>query len=98
MVFTDPVLTPLLVIGVFVYYALQSLFSSKEKPYDKERHERFMQWLKEEEEKRSPENIRYQKWLYDHRPDDICNDPQTDCQPKQTAPPKIENKRTIWIF
>lgn len=74
MIFTDSILTPLIVIGAFAYFALKSLsssakgFSEDENKCKKENDE-FIKWFKEQEEKRAPENIRYQKWLYDHRQD-----------------------------
>lgn len=75
----DSVLTPLIVIGVFVYFALKGLGESlnnvKDAPANKMSNgEDFKDWfmrLCEKNRKRDAERLdemRYEKWLYDHRP------------------------------
>jgi hypothetical protein len=65
----DPIFSFLLVVGVFTYYGLKSIGESINKINKKEKksHEEFIKWLREKEIERSPENVRYQNWLYDHR-------------------------------
>ena len=60
----DTILLPLLIIGMVVYYGMKDIGSSPKKSMS---HEEFVKWFREKEIERSPENIRYQKWLYEHR-------------------------------
>lgn len=60
----DPIMMLLVVVGVFAYFGLKGISSSKK---EGKGHEDFIKWFREQEEKRSPENCRYQNWLYDHR-------------------------------
>jgi hypothetical protein len=60
----DPIASLIVVVGVFAYFTLKGSFSSKK---EDKGHEDFIKWFREQEEKRSPDNCRYQNWLYDHR-------------------------------
>lgn len=60
----DPILYTIVVIGALVYFALKGEGSSKKKEMS---DEEFIKWFAEQEAKRTPDYVRYQNWLYDHR-------------------------------
>ena len=60
----DPIVTAIVVVGVFVYFAFKGGGRTKKKD---DSNQDFIKWLREREIERSPENVRYQNWLYDHR-------------------------------
>lgn len=60
----DPIMMLVVVVGVFAYFALKGSVSQKKKTMS---NEDFVKWFSEKEIERSPENVRYQNWLYDHR-------------------------------
>jgi hypothetical protein len=62
----DPIMMLVVVVGVFAYFALKGSVSQKKKTMS---NEEFSEWFRKKELERSPENIRYQKWLYEHRPE-----------------------------
>lgn len=69
----DPFFYPLLFMGILIYFGLKKLFSSENKcdskNYSKQDHEEFMEWYRDFKMKNSPDYLRYQKWLSDHRQD-----------------------------
>ena len=62
----DPIAIAVFVIGVFIYFAVKGSGSAKKGTMS---NEDFSEWFRKKELERSPENIRYQKWLYEHRPE-----------------------------
>lgn len=64
----DSVLTPLIVIGVFVYFALQRANEKLHEVSKEEEEKRWVEFVKDYNLRHDPENIRYQNWLYRHRP------------------------------
>lgn len=60
----DPIMMLVVVVGAFAYFALKSSVSQKKKTMS---NEEFVKWFREKEIERSPENVRYQNWLYNHR-------------------------------
>lgn len=66
MITIDPIMAAVVVIGVFIYFALKGSGSSKKGTMS---NEEFVDWLRKREIERSPENVKYQKWLYEHRQD-----------------------------
>lgn len=61
----DGILLPIIVIGVFVYYALESLFTPSEKKDDRPWSEIAREIQESEAQKK--EVRRYQKWLEEHQ-------------------------------
>ena len=64
MIPIDPIMALVVVVGVFAYFALKGIGSAKKGTMS---NEEFAKWFREKEIERSPENVRYQNWLYDHR-------------------------------
>lgn len=64
MIPIDPIMALVVVVGVFAYFALKGNGSAKKETMS---NEEFAKWFREKEIERSPENVRYQNWLYDHR-------------------------------
>lgn len=64
MIPIDPIMSAVVVIGVFIYFALKGNVSQKKKPMS---NDEFIKWFRQKEIERSPENVRYQKWLYEYR-------------------------------
>lgn len=64
MIAIDPIMAAVVVIVVFIYFALKGSGSSKKETMS---NEEFAEWFWKKELERSSENIRYQKWLYEHR-------------------------------
>ena len=65
MLLYDPIMAAVVMVGVFIYYAVKGSGSAKKETIS---NEEFSEWFRKKELERSPENIRYQKWLYEHRP------------------------------
>ena len=65
MLLYDPIMAAIVVVGVFIYFAVKGSGSAKKETIS---NEEFSEWFRKKELERSPENIRYQKWLYEHRP------------------------------
>lgn len=65
MLLYDPIMAAVVMIGVFIYFAVKGSGSAKKETMS---NEEFSEWFRKKELERSPENIRYQKWLYEHRP------------------------------
>ncbi|MDY5124680.1 MAG: hypothetical protein SPE90_00055 [Prevotella sp.] len=65
MLLYDPIMAAIVVVGVFIYFAVKGSGSAKKETMS---NEEFSEWFRKKEQERSPENIRYQKWLYEHRP------------------------------
>ena len=65
MLLYDPIMAAVVVIGVFIYFAVKGSGSAKKGTVS---NEEFSEWFRKKELERSPENIRYQKWLYENRP------------------------------
>ena len=65
MLLYDPIMAAVVMVGVFIYYAVKGSGSAKKETMS---NEEFSEWFRKKELERSPENIRYQKWLYEHRP------------------------------
>ena len=65
MLLYDPIMSAVVVVGVFIYFAVKGSGSAKKETIS---NEEFSEWFRKKELERSPENIRYQKWLYEHRP------------------------------
>lgn len=60
----DPIVSLIVVAGVFICYALMGSGAARKK---KMKDEEFVRWFAEQEAKRSKDYVRYQNWLYDHR-------------------------------
>ena len=65
MIPIDPIMAAVVMIGVFIYFAVKGSGSAKKETMS---NEEFSEWFRKKELERSPENIRYQKWLYENRP------------------------------
>ena len=65
MLLYDPIMAAIVVVGVFIYFAVKGSGSAKKETMS---NEEFSEWFRKKELERSPENIRYQKWLYENRP------------------------------
>ena len=65
MLLYDPIMAAIVVVGVFIDFAVKGSGSAKKETMS---NEEFSEWFRKKELERSPENIRYQKWLYEHRP------------------------------
>ena len=65
MIPLDPIMAAVVVIGVFIYFTVKGSGSAKKGTMS---NEELSAWFRKEELERSPENIRYQKWLYENRP------------------------------
>ena len=65
MLLYDPIMAAIVVVGVFIYFAVKGSGSAKKETMS---NEEFSEWFRKKELERSPENIRYQKWFYEHRP------------------------------
>ncbi|MDD6817658.1 MAG: hypothetical protein PUD88_03685 [Prevotellaceae bacterium] len=65
MLLYDPIMAAIVVVGVFIYFAVKGSGSAKKETMS---NEEFSEWFRKKELERSSENIRYQKWLYEHRP------------------------------
>ena len=65
MLLYDPIMAAIVMIGVFIYFAVKGSGSAKKETMS---NEEFSEWFRKKELERSPENIRYQKWLYENRP------------------------------
>ena len=65
MLLYDPIMAAVVMVGVFIYFAVKGSGSAKKETIS---NEEFSEWFRKKELERSPENIRYQKWLYEHRP------------------------------
>ena len=60
----DPIIALVVVAVAIACFALKGSPSSKKMGKS---DEEFIKWLRKQEENRSPDNSRYQKWLYEHR-------------------------------
>ena len=65
MIPLDPIMAAVVVIGVFIYFTVKGSGSVKKGTMS---NEDCSDWFRKKELERSPENIRYQKWLYENRP------------------------------
>ena len=65
MLLYDPIMAAIVMVGVFIYFAVKGSGSAKNGTMS---NEEFSEWFRKKELERSPENIRYQKWLYENRP------------------------------
>ena len=65
MIPIDPIMAAVVVIGVFIYFTVKGSGSAKKGTMS---NEEFSEWFRKKELERSPENIHYQKWLYENRP------------------------------
>lgn len=64
----DSILLGIFVICVFLYYALKGMGENQNKESDEEKEKRWAKFCEQWRLEKDPENIRYQNWLYRHRP------------------------------
>ena len=65
-IINDPFGSLFILTCLVVHLVRSSMKKKKPYKFDKEKHEQFMKWFAEEAMKRSPEYIRYQRWLQEH--------------------------------
>lgn len=64
----DPIFSVILFVGLLIYFGLKDI-GEKFKNIDKKKmsDKEFIEWYRQREIEREPDNVRYRNWLYDHR-------------------------------